>query len=117
MNTKARLSQFRSGLPDRLRAWPWLAFALVTTTIVAIVAPQQVGLLAWAGAKLSWGAFLGYWIDRSIFRYSRPHEAWDIAELSVGFKEHRAWFVAGCLRELRRAVIIAATILALGVGV
>ena len=59
-------------LEDKLRAWPWLAFALITTTIVALVAPQQVGLLAWAGAKLSWGAFLGYWIDRSLFPYARP---------------------------------------------
>lgn len=89
-------------LTDKLRAWPWLALALIITALVGVIAPHQLGVLAWSLSKLAFGAYLGYWIDRSIFHYARPG---DLTE----FEQHMA--------GLRRAVIIAAAILALGLGV
>lgn len=86
-------------LRDILRTWPWLAGALITTAIVAFIAPYQVGVLIWSLTKLCWGAYLGYWIDRTIFPYARPHDE------------------PGYLPQLRRALIIAAVEIALGVGV
>lgn len=87
---------------DKLRAWPWLALALIITVLVGVIAPHQLGVLAWSLSKLAFGAYLGYWIDRSIFHYARPG---DLSE----FERHVA--------SLRRAVIIGAAILALGLGV
>lgn len=94
---------------DKLRIWPWLCLAFAFIAIVAVVAPYQLGVLAWSLSKLSLGAYLGYWVDRSIFHYCRPH----------AFLEHNtsvppAVFAASMIR---RALIIAAAILALGLGV
>lgn len=98
-----------SHVTDKLRIWPWLFLALVFTCIIAFVAPYQIGVLVWSLSKLSLGAYLGYWIDRSVFHYCRPH----------AFIEHRPAVQPEVLTAsmIRRAIIIAASILALGLGV
>ncbi len=87
---------------DRLRAWPWLAGAIIAMVVLGVLAPHQLGVLVWSLTKLSIGAYLGYWIDRSVFPYARPHE------LKI---EWRIWAM------MRRAIIVAAVIIALGLGV
>lgn len=89
-------------LRDRLRAWPWLALALVCCAVVAVVAPWQLGVLVWALAKLACAAWLGYWIDRTIFPYARPHEAHD----------NQAFGAA----TLRRALILVGAMIALALS-
>lgn len=83
---------------DAVRMWPWLAAALVAVTYVGYMQPQMVGLLIWGLCKMCIGAFLGYWFDRSTARGSRPHEL-------EGDAKDRA--------QLRRAIIVAASILAM----
>lgn len=95
---------------DKLRAWPWLLGALVTTLVVAAVAPYQLGVLVWSLSKLSLGAYLGYWIDRSVFHYARPH-----ALQPTPMSTPQIYGFAAAM--LRRAIIIASAILALGLGV
>lgn len=87
---------------NRLRAWPWLASALVALSAVCLIAPYQIGVLIWSLSKLLLGAYLGYWIDRSLFYYGRPHEIADADRPAA---------------MLRRAIIVAAAIIALGLGV
>lgn len=89
-------------ITDKLRAWPWLALAIAITVVVFVIAPHQLGVLAWSLSKLAFGAYLGYWIDRSIFSYARPGDLPNTSRHMAG---------------LRRAIIIAASILALGLGV
>ena len=102
MNTKTLLDNFRS--------WPWLLGALVATIIIAWQAPHQITVLVWSLCKLSWGAYLGYWIDRSVFHYARP------GSINVNnANEKTARLIAWCM--VRRAVIMAAAIMALGLGV
>ena len=84
-----------------LRQWPWLAAALVSAIAVGIYRPEMVGLLGWSLCKLCFGAGLGYWVDRSIARGSRPHEL-------AGEAKDRAL--------LRRSIIVAAAILAMALG-
>ena len=84
------------------RAWPWLIGALLMTAIVALLHPQQLGVLAWSLSKLSIGAYLGYWIDRTVFRYARPDRV-------PSAQAPMAW--------LRRAVVMSAVVIALGLGV
>lgn len=97
----------RSTLLDKLRIGPWLFGAIITSIVVGILYPHQLGVLLWSLTKLCWGAYLGYWIDRSMFPYARPGE----------------WVEANADRPqlpmvmLRRVIIIAAAILALGLGV
>jgi len=92
-------------LLDKLRIGPWLILALITTVGVGFLYPHQLGVLLWSLTKLCWGAYLGYWIDRSIFPYARPGNLLGPPASSLG------------LFMLRRAIIIAAALLALGLGV
>lgn len=100
----------KATLFDKLRAGPWLVGALATAVVVAFIAPHQIGVLVWSLTKLAFGAYLGYWIDRSIFYYARPGEV-DVREA----RQHTAVLLSACM--LRRALIMAAAILALGLGV
>lgn len=97
-------------LLDKLRVSPWLVAALIMATLVGWLYPHQLGVLLWALTKLSLGAYLGYWIDRSIFFYARP------GSFSLSRGDTDAWRIV-CLCMLRRAAIMSATILALGLGV
>lgn len=101
--------QTRYNLLDKLRIGPWLILALITTIGVAFLYPHQLGVLLWSLTKLCWGAYLGYWIDRSIFPYARPA----VFNPDKDLNERTLWE----LLMLRRAIIIAAAILALGLGV
>ena len=93
---------------DKFRAGPWLIFTIVMAAIVGFLYPHQLGVLLWSLTKLSAGAYLGYWIDRTIFYYGRPG---DIANEGLG----NALLIIGSM--IRRALIMAAAILALGLGV
>ncbi|MCE8004243.1 putative holin [Billgrantia ethanolica] len=107
-------------LLDKFRAFPWLLLALIATAVVAWIAPYQIGVLVWSLSKLCLGAYLGYWIDRTIFHYARPGDLFAVAnrlasrDLNNGARHmsHQA-----SLAALRRVGVIAAAILALGLGV
>jgi hypothetical protein len=106
-------------LRSSLRAGPWLGFALLAALIVALLHPYQLGVLVWSLCKLCFGAYLGYWIDRSIFPYARPH-LWigDPHELRTGSVDRLQLSIAiAVASQVRRALIMAATILGLAVGV
>jgi len=90
---------------DKFRASPWLLIAVLTATLVGVLYPHQLGVLLWSLTKLAFGAYLGYWVDRSIFYYGRPGDFLD-----------EPWQVSAAMM-LRRAIIIAAAMLALGLGV
>ena len=90
-----------SELGNKIRLWPWLALALITSGAVAVYRPEMVGLLLWTLCKLSLGAWLGYRVHRSIERGVRPHEL-------IGIARDRAL--------LRRAIIVAAAMVALALG-
>lgn len=108
---------------DKLRVGPWLVAALVMAAIVGVLYPHQLGVLLWSLTKLSFGAYLGYWIDRSLFPYARPHVLFYGADrLSDTSRPEqveggRTMRREASLATLRRAIIIGATVLALGLGV
>tara|TARA_A100000171_G_scaffold49124_1_gene57638 strand:- start:1261 stop:1590 length:330 start_codon:yes stop_codon:yes gene_type:complete len=95
---------------DRLRAWPWLLAALICCVVVGFIAPHQLGVLVWSLSKLCLGAYLGYWIDRGIFFYARP------GDFSLTRDDRHTWEIV-CWCMIRRAIVIAASVLALGLGV
>lgn len=95
---------------DRLRAWPWLLASIIAVSVVGWIAPHQLGVLIWSLSKLCLGAYLGYWIDRGIFHYARPGKFQLESQLPDTWR-------AACLCMLRRALVMSAAILALGLGV
>ncbi|MCL7931733.1 putative holin [Halomonas llamarensis] len=104
-----KITSLSPKLLDKLRIGPWLILAIITTIGVGFLYPHQLGVLLWSLTKLCWGAYLGYWIDRSIFPYARP----DRFSPDNDPSGRSLWE----LLMLRRAIIIAAAVLALGLGV
>ena len=90
-------------LKGATRLWPCLLLAIVTTTAVGAVYPQQVGLLLWSLTKVFWAIYLAYWLDRWVFWYARPGD-WS----GTNFLP---------MLMLRRVVLMAAVAIAVGLGV
>ena len=86
-----------------LRGSPWLMAALICIVVVWFKAEHQVMVLIWSLSKVCVGAFMGYWIDRSLIPSGRPIEAPDATTAN--------W------SRMRRGIVISATIIALGLGV
>jgi hypothetical protein len=99
---------------------------------VAILAPQQLGVIVYKIALVVLAGVAGYYLDRGLFPYARPHK-FDIdgllieatesegeaqtteAETTIVFDSSSDWipFVAA---QFRRALIVAAAMLAVGLG-
>lgn len=85
---------------DKLRAAPLVAIFLIAFAITIALAPAKAGLAVWGIAKLACGGYVGYWIDRLCYRYeSRPHRLEGISRGAA---------------EKRRAIIVAASVIATG---
>ncbi|MCL1960499.1 MAG: putative holin [Desulfovibrionaceae bacterium] len=116
----------------RMKAW--LAAAFVLALLVWLLAPQQLPVSLYKLSLVAMAAVAGYWIDRSLFPYARPGEfladeddAQDAppvtelepaapheCELCVAASDSQPLLLAAAM--LRRAVIVAATMLAVGLG-
>lgn len=91
------LSALRAALGNQLRVWQLLLLFVLLIAIVVWMVPAKLGLTLYGFGKLVGGAFAGYWCDRLLFPYARPHQLEGIAQ------------GAACKR---RAIIVAACILA-----
>lgn len=89
---------------DFFRMWVWAAIGL--TVLFLIGRPEQVLVVAYKASLVSIAAFIGYWVDRNLFssfgeagRLDKNHDAmWSV---------HAAY---------RRALIVAAVVLAFALG-
>lgn len=79
----------------------WLLVALLLTLAVWWLAPQQLPVTLYKLSLVTVAAVAGYWIDRGLFPYARPDQVAD--ELINA-------------AMLRRAIIVAAAMLAMGLG-
>lgn len=120
-----------------LRRWrmsDWLLVALVLALLVWLLAPAQLVVSLYKLSLVSMAAVAGYWIDRSLFPYARPDgfmqaalpdadapkppppdaefSADDVSMLEVA--DSQPTLLAAAM--IRRAVIVAATMLAVGLG-
>lgn len=98
---------------DRLKAWAvdlgrqrWLLGATALALLaIAWVAAQQLGVILLKVTLVTLFGALGYYIDRAAFPYARPHELLEAGRTPS--------FDAA---QLRRAVIMAAAMLAGALG-
>ena len=93
----------------------WLAIAVVLGCAVAVLAPQQLAVSLYKLSLVSMAAVAGYWLDRSLFPYARP-DAYEKLSFSRGdpMQQVTLFVFVGCM--LRRAVVVAAAMLAVGMG-
>lgn len=126
----------------RLRMADWVVAALLMTLLVWLIAPMQLPVTIYKLSLVALAAVSGYWIDRSLFPYARPDLFFELRHGSeeaapettftslagaVSFAEQETAInlegssadqllrLAG-LAMVRRAVIVAATMLAVGLG-
>lgn len=120
----------------RLRMADWVVAALLLSALVWAMAPQQIPVSVYKLSLVALAAVAGWWIDRSLFPYARPEfyleplpklepqgpetAFTDVHVLSFSepvaglLPEHAA--LLGRAAMLRRAIIVAATMLAVGLG-
>lgn len=79
----------------------WLAISIALMLLVAAVEPQKIPLYVYKANLIAFAAWMGYWIDRGLFPYARPDRVSDSL---------------GETAQIRRALIIAASILAMALG-
>lgn len=95
---------------EKFPAWtrfsPALAMIFLLTVAVLFASPKAFEVGAWKLLLVCVAACLGYFIDRLLFPYGRPH-TYIHPQLGTAF----AW---ACLR---RAIIVAAAMIAASIGV
>ncbi|PWN56203.1 putative holin [Abyssibacter profundi] len=96
--------------PKPFRLWQLIAISLVLLVVVALIAPHQVPLMLYKLCLVTLAGFVGYWLDRLLFPYARPHR------LMPSSGVHGAWHVLVSACMVRRALIVGAAMLAVAMG-
>lgn len=94
----------------------WVGLVAVGLAVaIVMLADQQIMVGVWKMAMVAAGAFGGYWLDRHAFPYARPHAlgADDAAGVWTKYDPMGIVF-ATCMA--RRAVIMAAAMIAVGIA-
>lgn len=123
-NTRTDPDENPYALP-RMTLWLLLSIALfVSALIVADTWPGSIAAVTLHKAHLmSLGGWGGYWLDRGLFPYARPHtmlghEFVDEVQIEDGQSVDVGWLQAteSHWAMLRRAVIVAACLICVGLG-
>lgn len=88
-------------MTKRIRMLDWLAYTVILTIAIGLLAPHQLGVTLYKLSLVSLAAVAGYWIDRSLFPYARPDELAPEQQSAA---------------TLRRAVIVAACMIGVSLG-
>ncbi len=89
----------------------WLLIAVGLAAAVGLLAPHQLPVTLYKLSLVVAAAVVGYWLDRSLFPYARPDDL-----LAMWSQEPLPKFLAFGAAMLRRALIVAAAMLAVGLG-
>ena len=111
----------QSSLFSRLpRLVGWLISTVAIMIALAFFAFEQMPVIGYKLALVMLGAVLGYWIDRSLFPYARPHECLPNRNCPGGGatdpQEAFRYTVAFAAACLRRSLIVLACVLGLTLG-
>ncbi|MHA7915514.1 putative holin [Alloalcanivorax xenomutans] len=87
------------------RLTEWLVITIGLLVVIALIQPQQLPVVLYKASLVTMGAVLGYWIDRTLFPYARPHTF------------ARGTQAVPCAAAMvRRALVVLACILGLTLG-
>ena len=126
----------------RARMADWVVAAALLTLLAWLMAPQQLPVTLYKLSLVALAGVAGYWVDRSMFPYARPDLFFELHHGADGAPEETTFTsLAGVVSfaekqtsinledassehllrlagvaMLRRAVIVAATMLAVGLG-
>ena len=114
----------------------WLLAAVILTIVVFLLAPHQLPVSIYKLSLIALAAVAGYWIDRSLFPYARPDsflafvgESDKVDEqadpddggpdghlISATLVSDQPMLRLMAAAMLRRAIIVAAAMIAVGLG-
>lgn len=118
MNLKNRIRTGLALLHARMSGWLYVSVALALA--IVLIAPYQLPVTLYKLSLITTSAWLGYWLDRALFPYARPgcFIAWAASPGAAGkvldLTPHQALAFAAAM--LRRALIIAAVVIGVGLG-
>lgn len=96
-------------IADLLRAWPIAVVALAMFVIAAATSGISLAVTLYGFGKIAAAGYIGYWIDRLVFPYARPHHFRDAdVDGSVYFSD--------LTPQIRRAIVVAACVIAAGLS-
>lgn len=88
------------------RCFFWLLISFLLLYTVAVISPKEVPVILYKLSMVTTGAVLGYWIDRALYPYDRPHS----------YAESGEDLIPRGLAMLRRALVVIACVLGLTLG-
>lgn len=106
------------------RLFGWWVFALTFNALIFFLAPQQIAVSIYKLNLVAIAAVVAYCLDRSLFPYARPDsylekdwregtcEPWGDADYRVVSQ----YVLPFCAAMIRRALIVAAAMVAVGLG-
>ncbi|MBY0574688.1 MAG: putative holin [Undibacterium sp.] len=108
------------------RMLDWSIIALALSAIIALFFPHQLPVSLYKLSLISLAGVVGYWLDRSLFPYARPDRFHPSLEEDDEFlTENSSMFDVDCCiqndllfvgAQMRRAVIVAAAMIAVSLG-
>lgn len=84
----------------------WAIVSVILLFAIAMVSPQQLPVVLYKLALVTLACVLGYWLDRALFPYDRPHT----------YHEYGEDLIPRGLAMLRRAFVVLACVLGLTLG-
>jgi Putative 2/3 transmembrane domain holin len=103
----------------RMLLWAVLTVILIAAAFALQEAfPGSVLAVTFYKAHLmALGGWGGYWLDRALFPYARPHTALDAAAQCTDDERANVDFIIeGLCGMLRRAIVVAACLVCVGLG-
>ncbi len=98
----------------------WLYVSLVPAIAILLLAPYQLPVTLYKLSLITTGAWVAYWLDRSFFPYARPgcFIQWGASPGCAGvvLAMTEVQVLAFAAAMLRRALIIAAVVIAVALG-
>lgn len=106
------------------RLFGWFFVALLLLVAIALLSPQQLPVTLYKLSLITLAAVVGYWLDRSLFPYARPDGYLNFnwkgrdgsGDYDVDHPISEAYKLVFAMAMLRRALIVAAVVLAVALG-
>lgn len=107
--TRPNSTRLHSALARLPRLSGWLLITLALMAVILFYAPHQLPVSLYKLSLVSLAGVVGYWLDRSLFPYARP-DSYLLPERTTALLHLMG------LAMLRRAIIVAAAMIAIGLG-
>lgn len=110
-----------SKLLSKLRMWQWVLVAITTTAGIYFLAPEQLGILLLKTCYIATAVVVGYYADRVIFYYSRPHEVQRNMYSALNCSNcydpaHHSLVFATAMAQIRRAIVVASVVIGFAIA-